>query len=266
MPIDNDLYNRLAHTWWEQDGALTLIRTGLNGARFGYFRQVMLERLGMKPEGLRALDIGCGGGYLAEEFTRLGCRVSGIDPSPASIDAARAHARATGLDIEYRVSGGESIPYADGTFDIVYCCDVLEHVHDLDRVIAETSRVLKPGGIYFFDTINRTWRSRLIEIKVLQEWPLTRVQPKDLHDWNMFIKPGELQAVLNRHALDKRHLVGLKPRVSPIRLFRTLRGVRKGKVSYAEAGERLNMGVTRDVSELYMGYALRGSSGVPARA
>jgi len=266
MTIDNDLYNRLAHTWWEEDGALTLIRTGLNEARFGYFRQVMLERLGISPQGLRALDIGCGGGYLAEEFARVGCRVSGIDPSPASIEAARAHTRATGLDIDYRVGSGESLPFEDGTFDIVYCCDVLEHVRDLERVISETSRVLKPGGIYFFDTINRTWRSRLVEIKILQEWSLTRVQPPNLHDWDMFIKPEELREVLGRHALDDRELVGLQPRVSPLALFRTLRGVRKGTLSYAEAGQRLNMGVTRDMSELYMGYALREPTGTPARA
>jgi len=257
MPVDNEIYNRLAHTWWDQDGALVILRTGLNNARFGYFKGVMLDQLGLDPKGLRTLDIGCGGGYLAEEFAKLGCRVTGIDPSERSIEAARAHARATGLDIDYHSGSGESIPFEDGTFDLVYCCDVLEHVSDLEGVIAETSRVLKPGGIYLFDTINRTWRSWLIEIQVMQKWSVTRVQPKDLHDWKMFIKPRELREVMLRHGLEEQGVIGLKPRASPLGLFRTLRGVQKGTVSYAEAGRRLDMGVTRDMNELYMGFAVR---------
>lgn len=264
MPVDNQIYDRLAHTWWDQDGALVIMRTGLNAARFGYFKQILLERLDLRPEGLRALDVGCGGGYLAEEFARLGCRVTGVDPSERSLDAARAHARAVGLDIDYRSGSGESIPFADGTFDIVYCCDVLEHVRDLDRVLAETARVLRPGGVYLFDTINRTFRSWLVEIKVLQDWSLTRVQPRGLHDWRMFIKPAELRAAMRRRGLEEQDLVGLQPRVSPLRLLSTLRGVQKGTVTYAEAGRRLDMGVSRNMDELYMGFAVRRPAGATA--
>jgi 2-polyprenyl-6-hydroxyphenyl methylase / 3-demethylubiquinone-9 3-methyltransferase len=135
------------------------------------------------------LGRGCGGGFLAEEFARLGFDVVGVDPSAVSIEAARAHAAASSLNIDYRVGAGEQLLVEDGMFDVAYCCDVLEHVSDLDRVISETARVLKPGGLYLFDTVNRTLQSKLVAIKIAQEWPLTRVVDTPMHDWQMFIKP-----------------------------------------------------------------------------
>ncbi len=97
-----------------------------------------------------------------EEFGRLGCDVLGVDPSEVSINTARRHAGRSGLTIEYKVGSGEHLPAEDGTFDIAYCCDVLEHVSDLEHVLAETSRVLKPDGVYFFDTLNRTFASKIL--------------------------------------------------------------------------------------------------------
>ena len=92
------------------------------------------------------------------------------------------------------------------------CCDVLEHVRDLDRVIAETARVLRPGGLYLFDTINRTWRSRVLAIKAMQEWRLTRIMDTAIHEWSMFIPPEELGAILDRHGMDVVEVAGLAPR------------------------------------------------------
>jgi 2-polyprenyl-6-hydroxyphenyl methylase/3-demethylubiquinone-9 3-methyltransferase len=86
---------------------------------------------GSRLEDLHALDIGCGGGFLAEEFARRGCRVVGVDPSAVSIETARRHAALSGLDVDYQVGFGERLPVADGEFDLTYCCDVLEHVSDL---------------------------------------------------------------------------------------------------------------------------------------
>jgi SAM-dependent methyltransferase len=119
MPVDNDLYNRDAHLWWADTGSCSLLRTGLNPVRFAYFRQVLTDHLHGEPTGKRVLDIGCGGGLLAEEFARLGCHVVGIDPSPPSIAVAQAHARASGLGIEYGVAAGEQLPFATASFDIV---------------------------------------------------------------------------------------------------------------------------------------------------
>jgi 2-polyprenyl-6-hydroxyphenyl methylase/3-demethylubiquinone-9 3-methyltransferase len=88
------------------------------------------------------------GGLVILRTAVLGCNVAGVEPSPVSIEAARNHAATRGLDIDYRVGSGEQLPAGDSTFDLVYCCDVLEHVSDLDRVVRETARVLKPGGLY----------------------------------------------------------------------------------------------------------------------
>jgi 2-polyprenyl-6-hydroxyphenyl methylase/3-demethylubiquinone-9 3-methyltransferase len=257
MAIDNDLYNRVPDAWWSDDNCLTLLRTGLNHARFGYFREALLERLRLDPRDMRALDVGCGGGLLAEEFARIGCEVTGVDPSEASLETARAHAKAGRLLIDYRQGTGEQLPFDDRTFDIAYCCDVLEHVADVDRVIGEMARVLKPGGVFCYDTINRTWLSWLVEIKVLQDWPLTRIMYPNLHDWRMFIKPSELHAIMARHGLRIQDMVGLQPRAPKWKLAKAFVQLRRGLITYAEAGRRLEMGVTNDTRELYMGFALR---------
>ena len=131
-----------------------------------------------------------------EEFARLGCQVTGVDPSKPSLATAKAHAKQSGLDIDYQVGVGEDLPFANETFDIVYCCDVLEHVNHLEGVISEISRVLKKGGIFLYDTINQTLPSKLIMIKLFQEWKATSFMPPHLHDWNMFIKPRTLQALM----------------------------------------------------------------------
>ena len=206
MPVDNELYDRLASTWWDENETLCMLRTVINPGRFGYFRAVLLEQLKIDPRGKQTLDVGCGGGLLAEEFARLGCCVTGVDPSEPSLVVARDHAQQEGLTIDYRTGFGECLPFADASFDIVYCCDVLEHVKDLEMVISEIARVLKEGGIFFYDTINRTFMSKIVTIKLLQEWKATSVMPPNLHDWNMFIKPRELQALMERYRLDQKEI------------------------------------------------------------
>ncbi|MEJ7718434.1 MAG: bifunctional 2-polyprenyl-6-hydroxyphenol methylase/3-demethylubiquinol 3-O-methyltransferase UbiG [Thermoleophilaceae bacterium] len=255
MPVDNAMYDRLG--WWDDDTPLAGLRTGINPARFGYFRGVLVDRLGVDPKGLRALDIGCGGGLLAEEFARLGCRVTGVDPSEESIAAARDHARESGIDIEYRVAPGEELPFAEESFDIVYCCDVLEHVDDLGRVVAETARVLVPGGIYFYDTINRTRKSWLVMIKLAQEWHATSFTEPDLHDWDMFIRPPELHRMMERSGMANAEVVGLAPAGNPIALIGALRQRKRGEISHAEMGRRTKVKASRDAGVLYAGYGVK---------
>ncbi len=110
MPVDNRMYDRLSHTWWDDDGFLNVLKSGLNPARFGYLRRVIEVDLGMHPRGLRILDVGSGGGLLAEEFARIGCAVTGVDPSTESLEVARAHAGQQGLDIGYLEATGEPAP------------------------------------------------------------------------------------------------------------------------------------------------------------
>jgi 2-polyprenyl-6-hydroxyphenyl methylase / 3-demethylubiquinone-9 3-methyltransferase len=259
MPVDNALYDRMADTWWDEGGLLHAL-TALNPARFGYMRRVLTEDLRLEPAALSVLDIGCGGGLLAEEFARLGCTVTGVDPSEESLAAARTHAASHGLQITYRPASGEALPFADTSFDAAYCCDVLEHVSDLRRVIAETARVLKPGGLYFYDTINRTVRSRLIVITLLQECRWTAVMPPGLHDWNMFITPDELRRLLEGQGLVAAGLTGLKPRANLLQVIRALRRCRRGLISHTEAARRVSPRESRDTSVAYMGYARKPAS------
>jgi 2-polyprenyl-6-hydroxyphenyl methylase/3-demethylubiquinone-9 3-methyltransferase len=257
MPVDNRIYDRLSDTWWDDDGSgLAVLRTGLNAVRFEYMKRILTERLEIDPAGLEVLDVGCGGGLLAEEFAALGARVTGVDPSADSLEVARAHARESGFEIDYREGTGEDLPLAAASFDAVYCCDVLEHVDDLARTVREVARVLRPSGVFLYDTINRTLRSRLLVIKLSQEWRATRWAEPDTHDWSRFIRPPELEREVAAAGLHVRDRVGIAP-ANPLRAIRAMRDRARGAITYAEMGSRLGMRETRDTSTLYAGYALK---------
>jgi 2-polyprenyl-6-hydroxyphenyl methylase/3-demethylubiquinone-9 3-methyltransferase len=253
---DNDVYDRLGESWWDETSLLSLLH-GLTPGRLAYFRAVLARHFRDGAAGLRVLDIGCGGGLLAEQFAALGCQVTGVDPSPVSVGAARAHAAGQGLDIGYLVGAGEELPVPDAAFDLACCCDVLEHVSDVNQVISETARVLRPAGLYLFDTINRTRRSKLVAVKAVQQWRLTRVTDVALHDWDQFITPAELTAALDRHGLSLGEVTGFGPRAHPVTLLRALAGARRGRVTCGELGRRLDMGQVRSTAVSYMGFATR---------
>ncbi len=256
MPVDNQLYNAPGDIWWDERRPLNALRTAINPGRIGYLRRV-IELHELNPAGLLALDVGCGGGIMAEEVAGLGFKVSGVDPSESSIVTARGHAAQSRLAIDYRQASGEDLPFPDQTFDLVYCCDVLEHVDDLQRVVDEASRVLKTGGIYLYDTINRTQASRLVMIKLFQEWKATAFMPPNLHDWRCFVKPSELLASLKIAGLRQVDSVGLAPAVNPLRMISLLRKVKTGRMTPAEMGRRSPMTISKDRSVLYAGHAMK---------
>src|SRR5688572_2611385 len=132
--INNDVYKLQGDIWWKPDTALHLLKSSVNPWRVGY-AQATLKNLGIDPHGKTALEVGSGGGILTEEICRMGFATTGIDPAEESIRTAANHARTSGLTIQYDQGTGESLPYADGSFDCVFCCDVLEHVQDLPKVI-----------------------------------------------------------------------------------------------------------------------------------
>ncbi len=136
--------------------------------------------------------------------------MTGIDPATAAIDAARAHARATGLRIGYDVGVGEALPYGDADFDAVVCVDVLEHVADLQKVMAEIARVLRPGGLFLFDTINRNPLARLATITIAED--ILRLLPRGTHDPALFIRPAELRQAMQGAGLVPGPITGLGPR------------------------------------------------------
>ena len=254
MPVDNAIYDTAP--WRDERGVLSAL-AALTPVRFSYLRDVLEHKRCITLGGTRVLDVGCGGGFLAEEFAKFGCRVTGIDPSGPTITQAAAHAQAVGLAIDYLVAPGEAIPFADAAFDIVYCCDVLEHVDDLDATIGEAARVLKPGGVYLFDTINRTLASKLVVIRLFQEWRWSRFVTTNFHDWSMFIKPADLRAVMARHGLDCRETVGINPQGNPLAAARALWQLKRGAITYANLTARLPMAVGGRTPILYAGYAIK---------
>ena len=168
--IDNGVYAVQSDQWWQPESAWYQMLVSFNPARVGYAKKILIERLKIDPKATAALEVGCGGGFMTEEIARMGFATTGVDPSERSVRVAADHARQSGLDIRYLTGAGESLPFEDRSFGAVFCCDVLEHVRDLPKVISEISRVLKPGGIFYYDTLNRTWTSLLGAIKIGQVW------------------------------------------------------------------------------------------------
>jgi len=256
---DHTLFERDAHLWWSDHGHCALLHS-LVPARLNYLCQIFTERLERDPGDATVLDVGCGGGLFTEEVARLGCRVTGVDLSRRSIEIAKLHADQMGLAIAYHVAAGEKLPFLDNTFDLVYCCDVIEHVHDVNRVVAESARVLKSGGIYLYDTINRTWLSKLFMITLMQKWEWLRVIPSDLHDWEKFVTPAEIQHILTHHRLKTHDMIGLMPDMNPITSIRRLfdiRKVKRGTMSHAEFGRGMIFHPSRFQWMNYMGYAVK---------
>jgi len=260
MPtIDNTIYDHIHATWWDEDGFMALLRTSVNPPRFEYFRKALLESLRRDPRGLRLLDVGCGGGLLSEAFASMGCDVTGVDRSAPTLAAARAHAERSGLAIRYLEGSADALPFESQSFDIVCCCDVLEHVDDPGMVVREISRVLRPGGVFFFDTLNRTLRSKLVAIKLAQDWRPTRLIPRNVHVWDKFIRPDELVFLLDQHGLSQHELAGLSPAMNPMTALSALVRHKLGHMSFADLGSKLKLKQSSDLSISYMGFALRST-------
>jgi 2-polyprenyl-6-hydroxyphenyl methylase/3-demethylubiquinone-9 3-methyltransferase len=197
---DLEFYDVSAENWWNTDAKIYALYH-LNQPRFSFF-----DRYVSDWKGLTALDVGCGGGFSCEFMAQRGVSVSGIDQSAKCIAKAKEHAESQNLRIDYQQGFSENLPYADNTFDIVTCVDVLEHVADFDKTVSEIHRVLKPKGIFFFDTINRTLQSKIIMILILEN--LLCEIPKGVHDWNKFIKPKELLKVLTNRGFGNIEIKG----------------------------------------------------------
>ena len=204
MRNDLTIYDAVADRWWSDDIRWVRTLKNLVPGRLSWFdRQIDWA-------GLEVLDLGCAGGFMAEALAARGAKVTGIDPASEAIEVARAHAHAGGLKIAYDVGVGEALPYAAGSFDAIVCVDVLEHVSDLTQVLAEAARVLRPGGLFLFDTINRNPLARLATITVAED--ILRLLPRGTHDPALFITPRELRAGLINAGLVPGPFTGLGPR------------------------------------------------------
>ena len=199
--IDNDLYSDAAHvaTWHSEDTSRQLATLQLlNAARIPYFDRVWRQQLELGPsrEG-SFLEIGCGGGIATGALATLGYNMTGVDPAAASLEAAREHAGRLGLHERMHFLRGDACDlsmFPRESFDGVLLADVLEHLYDLPKAVAQAWRVLRPGGVLAFDTINRTFASYVLTIALAQEG--LRIVPPRTHDWRLYIKPHELTYLL----------------------------------------------------------------------
>ena len=201
---DLTIYDTLAESWWQAGSKLHMLAR-MNPARFAYFDPIVGDW-----QGRRVLDLGCGGGLTTACLAQRGATVIGVDLSRASLHVASRHARGHGRpESVFGCSRAESLPFADASFDIVWCTDVLEHLSDLPAAIAQIVRVLKPGGLFLYDTINRTWLSRPL---VIWFWEyLAGLAPRGTHDWRLFIRPQELCRLLTQHDMQCGAIRGMLP-------------------------------------------------------
>ncbi|MEU7580003.1 bifunctional 2-polyprenyl-6-hydroxyphenol methylase/3-demethylubiquinol 3-O-methyltransferase UbiG [Streptomyces sp. NPDC041068] len=183
---DHDhFFATFADDWWANDCPTAPLRS-FNAPRFAYFDQFVDGDWADQ----KVLDVGCGGGFTTEFLGERGADVSGVDVSPDLVAAADRHARQAGLKIDYSVGRAERLPYPDASFSVVTCVDVLEHVASPGEVVREVHRVLAPGGVFLYDTINRTTAARLMMIWLPER--LLRAVPQGTHDWHDFITPAEM--------------------------------------------------------------------------
>ena len=194
-------FSRLAGQWWDQRGPMAALHK-FNPVRLAYIRDRAAARFERDPKrldslaGLRILDIGCGGGILCEPLARLGASVVGADPAQENIAVAQHHAAQSGLAIDYRNTGAEALAQAGEVFDVVLAMEVVEHVADVSLFIALAAAMVKPGGLLFVATLNRTVKSFALAI-VGAEYIL-RWLPRGTHQWDKFVTPNELEIAIEQ--------------------------------------------------------------------
>ena len=202
-------FNRLAVTWWNSAGPMRPLHV-VNGLRLGYVLERIAGRFGRAVgdlHGLRIADIGCGAGLMCEPLAARGARVVGVDAAARNVAAARLHAAAGGLDIDYRI-GEPDAALGDGdTFDVLLLLEVVEHVDNVPSFVREAARRLRPGGLLLVSTINRTPRSFLAAI-VAAEY-VFRVLPRGTHRWRQFVRPDELERSARASGLVQDDLRGM---------------------------------------------------------
>lgn len=211
-PEDVARFSAIAAEWWDPKGKFRPLHR-LNPLRLTYIRDAVCKRLGRDPlapaplAGLRVVDIGCGGGLLAEPVARMGASVVGVDASEKNIGTATAHATETGTAVDYRATTAEDLADGGERFDVVLAMEVIEHVADVGLFVKSCTDLLAPGGALFLATLNRTPKSFALAI-VGAEYIL-RWMPRGTHNWRQFLRPSELNAAVRAYGLSVRDLTGV---------------------------------------------------------
>jgi 2-polyprenyl-6-hydroxyphenyl methylase / 3-demethylubiquinone-9 3-methyltransferase len=195
-------FEAAAHRFWDVDGEFKPLHK-LNPVRFRYVQE--RSRL----SGARVLDVGCGGGLLAESLARAKAEVTAVDLAPSMVETARLHALDSGLNIDYRVDDAEMLVASHaGKFDVLTCMEMLEHVPDPGATVAVFARLVRPGGDIFLSTINRNLKSFALAI-VGAEY-LAKLVPRGTHEYDRLLKPSEIARFARAAGLDTVDIAGLK--------------------------------------------------------
>lgn len=237
--INNAWYADLGARWYTADDTPIALLRAEARHRNPWLAAQIAERLGEGPQ--RIVDLGCGAGFLANDLAARGHTVVGVDTTPENLAVAAAHGTAQYLEADAR-----DVPLASGTVDVVAAMDLLEHVEDPSRIVAEASRLLAPDGLFCFHTFNRTMLANVVVVKGV-DWFVANA-PADLHVARLFITPDELTAICERHGLELVELRGVRPcfDVAMLRMLLT------GRVS-----DKFAFTFTRSLAVGYLGIARR---------
>ncbi|WP_319774279.1 bifunctional 2-polyprenyl-6-hydroxyphenol methylase/3-demethylubiquinol 3-O-methyltransferase UbiG [Breoghania sp.] len=192
-------FSAMADDWWDPTGKFRPLHK-FSPVRLGYIKEHVSAHYGRKPtdtqalKGLRCLDIGCGGGLLSEPMSRLGAAMVGVDPSPVNIEVARLHAERTGLDIDYRAATAEELAADGEMFDVIFNMEVVEHVADVPAYLEACAKMVKPGGLMFLATINRTLKAYALAIVAAER--VLRWLPPGTHNYEKLVRPNEIEGPL----------------------------------------------------------------------
>ena len=206
-----DKFSKLADEWWDPEGKFKPLHN-FNPVRLRYIKDTITKKFGNKSEKLplkdiKILDIGCGGGLLSEPLSRLGAKVTGIDASDRNIKIAKMHLEKSKLDIDYYCSSPDKF-VAKEKFDVVLNMEIVEHVDNVDFFLFKSSELLKKNGLMFIATLNKTLKSYVFAIigaEYILKW-----LPIGTHDWNKFLKPGDLINICKNNSLNLNNLIGVK--------------------------------------------------------
>ena len=211
-PDEVERFSRIADEWWDPTGKFAPLHR-LNPVRLGYIRDRAAARwkrdplVGLPLAGLSLLDIGCGGGLICEPMARLGATVTGIDAAERNISVADLHARRQELTIDYRAATAETLARSGLRFDIVLALEIVEHVADVDLFLEACGQLVRPGGLIFLSTLNRTakaWALAIAGAEYLLRW-----LPRGTHDWRKFLRPSEVVRGLGAGDIAAQEIVGI---------------------------------------------------------
>ena len=234
-------FTRIAQEWWDPKGKFAPLHR-IGPVRIGWIRDKAVAHFGLSAAstplaGLKLLDIGCGGGLIAEPMARLGADVTAIDAGGKNIEVAKLHAEQSGVVIDYRCTTAEDLAATGTHYDIVLALEIVEHVADIGAFIREASKLVRPGGLLILSTMSRT--AKAYALAILGAEYILRWLPVGTHDWKKFLKPSELAGQLRANEIELDEMTGMV--MSPFS-FEWRLDARDLSVNYLMAGTKQSLG------------------------